>query len=123
MTSIIVFSYPEMILKTTSINFIKNLLSISKLNLFCLDEVHKFIDFELSFRTQFQVLKSCIIPLFKNNYGSCIIPILMMTATLDCSLFNFKQKMLGICIEPRNIFWGTSNSFKKQHPLKNEILH
>lgn len=120
-TSIICFSSPEKLLNIKSIQFIKTIVTNQKLNLFCIDEIHLFVEFGISFRPIFQTLKDKIISLLYNNeHGNgsgnrMKIPILLMSATFDKTMYQIIQSMLGVQIFSNNIFWANASSFKKRH--------
>ena len=42
-----------------------------------------------------------------------IVPMLLMFATFDYTMYGIIQTMLGIKINCNNIFWAESNEFKK----------
>ena len=114
-SSIICFSSPETIVNPLSINFVKKLVGDKKLNLFCFNEIHLFVEFGISFWPQFQMLKDKIISLLYDNDDIMHVPILLMTATFDNIMFHLIQRMLGIQIHSNNIFWSATSSFKKRH--------
>ena len=94
-TSFICYSSPETLLNKITVQFMKTLVERNKLNLFCIDEIHLFLEFGISFRHIFQSLKSKIISIFYNeDNNSMKIPILLMTATFDLQMFSIIQKML-----------------------------
>ena len=114
-TSIICFSSPKKLLNKKSIEFIKTIVSKKKLNLFCIDKIHLFVEFGISFRPIFQSIKDKIISLLYNNDNSVNIPILLMSATFDKTMYHIIQSMLGIRIFSNNIFWADASCFKKRH--------
>ena len=115
-TSIICFSSPETLVHSVTVNFIQQLISKSKLNFFCIDEIHLFLEFGISFRPSFLKLKNKIISLFfKEDKVSMTIPILLMTATFDFNMYCIIQKMLGIQLNSNNVFWAGPYNFRKRH--------
>lgn len=114
-SSIILFTSPEAILHPLSLGFIKNIVSLDMLNLFCIDEVHLFVEFGISFRHEFQLVKTKLLPLLQDDNRRFKIPVLLMTATLDATLFGLIQLLLGINIKQYNIFWGEPASFSKRN--------
>lgn len=115
-TSIIVFTSPETLLKSSCIIFISSLVEKNILRIFCIDKIHLFVKFGLTFRKQFQHLRKKIIDLLRDgNSGSFKLPIILMTATFDAHLLRLLEDMLGLKIESQNIFWGQIQSFQKRH--------
>ena len=103
-TSIIIFTSPEYLLKPHVMSFFVSVVEKDLLRLFCIDEVHLFVQFGLSFRKSFQLLKKSIIDKLKDKEsGQMHVPILCMTATFNNKLMNALEKMLGFTIEKNNI--------------------
>ena len=102
-TSIIVFSSPEtLLLKKPCIQFISDAIDSEILRLFCIDEVHLFVQFGLSFRRQFQELRQVIINYFRvPNTEIYKVPLLFMTATFNNMLMGLLEQMLGIYIDKK----------------------
>ena len=113
-SSIILFTSPETLLQDVWIEFLQNCITKSILRLFCIDEIHLFVEFGLSFRSDFQLLKTKVITLLHEN-GRFIVPIVFMTATFNNNLLHLLQRMLGIQFMLPNIFWGSVHSFSKRH--------
>lgn len=103
-TSGICFSSPEMLLNPKSIDFVILFISSKKINLFCIDEVHLFVEFAISFRLFFQSLKNNIISLLYKDKNTIHIPLLLMSVTFDKSMYHMIQAMLDIQIHSNNIF-------------------
>ena len=115
-TLIIIFASPEALLQTVCIDFVEELVSKKLLQLFCIDEIHLFIQFGLSFRKVFQNLRTSVIHKLKqSNSNHMKIPLLLMTATFNIEYLNLLEKILGIKMLPHNIFWGSYYSFQKRH--------
>ena len=114
-TSIICFTSPETLLNPICIRFVKKLIDSNKLNLLCIDEIHLFLEFGISFRPIFQDMKTKIIKLLHKDSKSLKVPLLMMTATFDLVMFNMIQKMLGINIDREHVFWAEYFTFQKRH--------
>ena len=115
-TSIIIFTSPEYLLKPHVMSFFVSVVEKDLLRLFCIDEVHLFVQFGLSFRQSFQLIKkSTIDKLIDKESGQMHVPILCMTATFNNKLMNLLENMLGFTIEKNNIFWGDMNSFAKRN--------
>ena len=94
------------------------------LNLLCIDEVHLFIDFGLSFRRQFLYLRDKIFNkliethINTNNQSTSTtlkLPILCMTATFNTNLLHLLQQVTNITFNPHRFFWSPNSLFKKRH--------
>ena len=111
-STIYLYSSPECLLKPHYINMLQQLIAKSTLNLICIDEVHQFVSFGTSFRPQFcdlraklfnkiiihgahiQQAESTSVPVGGNVILK--VPLLLMTATLNSTLLNNLQQMIGI---------------------------
>ena len=123
--SFVLFTSPETLLLPTWTNLVDDLLKIRMMNLLCIDEVHLFVDFGLSFRREFLDLRHKVFnKLIKSNGRSNIhsssttalkIPILCMTATFNTKLLSLLQQIMNITFDPRRFFWSQSSLFKKRH--------
>jgi superfamily II DNA helicase RecQ len=91
--SVLLFTSPECIVDEIWINMIKKLLDSNFLKLVCIDKVHRFVEFGLTFRKLFATLKEKFFKLLVNLdynkdsnssvYTVLKIPILFMTATMN----------------------------------------
>ena len=122
--SFILFTSPETIILPTWTKLFDELLQIKMLNLLCIDEVHLFIEFGLSFRRKFLNLRNIVFnKLIKRNINNDIqsntttlkIPIVCMTATFNTNLLQLLQQMTNITFNHRRFFWSPSHLFKKRH--------
>ncbi len=96
------------------------LIELNALNLLCIDEVHLYVDFGLTFRKSFTRLKdkvfaSLIDKDYNEHYTVLKVPVLFMTATFNMGLISLLQRMTGINISYNNYVWGDINDFKKQN--------
>jgi superfamily II DNA helicase RecQ len=104
---------------------IKKLVDSNFLKLVCIDEVHQFVDFGLTFRKSFAALKEKLFKLLVNlNYSKdsntslytvLKIPILFMTATMNHSILGLLQQIVGIQLFLYNIYWGDASYFNKRN--------
>lgn len=114
--TIFLFSSPEEMQRAPWPNLVASLTLKHVLRLACIDEVHQFVMFGLTFRTSFCALKKS---LFKqlidykhlNNNPTSMpthlkVPLLCMTATFDHDLLQLLQRMIGIRFLPSNFFWS-----------------
>ena len=124
--SFVLFTSPEALVLPTWMAFIDDLLKLEMLNLICIDEVHLFIEFGLSFRKDFLSLREKLFnKLIVNNtvlsndttgIGTPLkIPFLCMTATCNMQLLHLLQKMTRITFSHRQLHWSNKDEFKKRH--------
>ena len=114
-TSIILYTSPETLLKDVWTELLSSLIENNLLCLFCIDKIHLFVDYGISFCLQFQKLKSLILGKMTNQNGLFKVPLLMMIATFDKYLLDIAQRMLGFNVSSYNKCWGPSISFQKRH--------
>ena len=81
------------------------------LQLLCVDKVHLFITFGLTFWKSFLQMKSLIYDKLKLQDGNLNTPILYMTATLNNHMLLLLQQTTDTFIYPSNLFWRLSSSF------------
>ena len=81
----------------------------------CIDEIHLYVAYGCSFRKKFQLLLNHLFAKIKLSHESSTIPILLMTATFNNQLLRLLEKMIGIHICNRNIFWADIKKFQKRH--------
>ena len=91
------------------------LLQKNLLRLFCIDEVHLFVEFGVTFRKSFVKMKEIIFDKLKSSDGALHIPIIFMTATFNLELQSLLTQMTGIIVHPYNTCWGIPNSFNRRN--------
>ena len=81
------------------------------LKLVCVDEIHLFVMFGLTFRKEFTLLKASFFRHLIDNSNTvdntngcyCLkVPLLLMTATFNRELISLLEQMIGIKIPPYN---------------------
>ena len=82
-TSIVIFTSPETLLKPIWIEFFNNCHKNRILNLVCIDEIHMFVEFGITFRPSFQSLRHCLFEKIQINETTSDVPILLMTAKIQ----------------------------------------
>jgi superfamily II DNA helicase RecQ len=85
-TSTFLFSSPQALVKEGSvwIGLIDQPIASERLTIVCVDEVHLFVHFGLTFRKEFTQLKTCLfnkIKMSNNEEYKTKVPVLFMTAT------------------------------------------
>ena len=113
--SIILFSSPEVLMTKIWTDMLCVLLRKKLLRLLCIDEVHLFVEFGLTFRKCFLQMKHIIFDKLKSMNGALHIPILFMTATFNLELKSLLTQMTGVDVHPYNICWGILNSFNRRN--------
>ena len=124
-TTVFLFSSPEEIIKPCWCSCLLTLMARKSLKLIVIDEVHQFIDFGLTFRHSFCMLKK---RLFEHvidkkhvlNDPTSLptvlrMPVLCMTATFNSHLVTMLEQMIGIRFLPKNFFWSYKDGMKKRH--------
>ena len=102
-------------------NLIKGIINRKTLKLLCIDEAHQCAHFGTAFRRSFCKLKDHLFKYVIDKTNSCRnppsklkLPILAIIATLNADLLETLQKMIGIAILKRSIFWSSKNEFNKR---------
>lgn len=118
--SIIIFTSPETLIEDVWFTMFERLIELNALNLLCIDEVHLYVDFGLTFRKSFTMLKDKVFAsLIDKHYNEhCTVlkvPVLFMTATFNKGLISLLHQMTGINISYNNYVWGDINDFKKRN--------
>ena len=130
-TAMFLFSSPEEILKPCWISCLISLISKKTLKLICIDEVHQFIDFGISFRKSFCLLKlrlfhhiidhSAVTNKPDQMPSTLKIPVVCMTAAFNATLVTLLEKMINIRFLPKNYFWCGRSGMEKRH-IRIEML-
>ena len=114
-TSFVIFTSPESLLKKQWIKFIDTILDRKFMRLLCIDEIHLYVSYGCSFRKRFQLLLEKLFSKIKLSDNTSSIPILLMTATFNNQLLRMLEKMIGINVSHRNMFWADTKNFQKRH--------
>ena len=109
------FSSPEALMSNVWMEIFSLLLEKKLLRLFCIDEVHLFVEFGVTFRKVFVKMKRLIFDKLKSINGALHVPILFMTATINLELQSLLTQMTGIVVHPYNTCWGTPDSFNRRN--------
>jgi superfamily II DNA helicase RecQ len=116
--SIFIFASPEAL----DIPIWKKMIDVftyqKQLSLVCVDEVHLFVEYAITFRPSFLKLKAILfdkIKAFLNNGSTICVPCLFMTATFNNELKTLLQQMTGLFITPPNTFWSDEASFQRRN--------
>lgn len=121
----ILFTSPEELIQPTWLQLFQDMMEIDMVNLFCIDEVHLFVKYGLSFRKKFSLLQNKVFSKMiddrnnnQNEHGngtSLKVPILCMTATFNAELLELLNKMTNFTIGTQYMFWSNGHDFQKRH--------
>ena len=123
--SIFLYSSPEKLLDPKWSNLVDELIKNKILKLICVDEVHQFVLFTLSFRTDICKLKNSFFKKIKDtsHTHNLRIPLLLMTATMTIELVQQFEQISGIILNPNNYVWASATEISRRHICINfEIL-
>jgi hypothetical protein len=121
-TTIILFSSPQAILnkKFLWLEFIDWLILNNRLSLVCVDEVHLFVHFGLTFRDEFRQLTTGLFNKLKvtGSTKRTAIPLLFMTGTCTRHIVQSIEKIVGIKFDTtHNVFWPGPEDMKHRQVL------
>ena len=130
-TTIFLFSSPESLLKEPWTNLLSNLIKNEVLKQICVDEVHLFIMFAITFRHSFLKLRSLLFNQVKvhnpqqhhnqisthSNIPTCKfkVPIIFMTATFNPRLLFYLERIVGFTIPTPSKFWCDGSTFARRN--------
>ena len=136
-TNVTLFLYtsPECLIREPWKTVVYNLIQRRVLKLVCVDEVHLFVTFGVTFRKEFLMLKNTFFRhlidtpttstatttnTMETNESNASafylkIPLLFMTATLNTELLMLLQKMTGIKLSPDNYLWSKRDDMARRN--------
>ena len=137
-TNITIFLYtsPECLLREPWKSLVVGLINRQVLKLVCVDEVHLFVMFGVTFRKEFTLLKSTFFKYLIDDSGTnnlnsngslplasyLKVPLLLMTATLNADLLRMLQKMIGIRVAPQNYLWSNRDKMARRNIRINVVF-
>ena len=108
-TTVFLFSSPQAIVKNNVwCELIYYLILNNRLSMVCVDEVHLFAHFGMTFRKEFQLLEKKLFRKLRVNDSRArtSVPILFMTATCTASIVERVKAMTGLLFDQMdNVFW------------------
>ena len=123
--TLFIYSSPECLIREPWRSVFRGLINRKVLKLVCLDEVHLFVMFGVTFRKEFTLLKESFFQHIiiqpraqddPNNTGRYLkIPLLFMTATFNSSLLEMLYKMTGVMISPPNYLWSSRTNIARRN--------
>ena len=121
-TLIILFTSPQALLNKHFPwgELLNWLIHHSRLSMVCIDKVHLFVHFGMTFRKEFKDLTPLLFDKLKvakvGNKSRTTIPILFMTATCTKTVVDVIASVTGLNFETDiNVFWPSSSSMTHQH--------
>jgi hypothetical protein len=121
-TTVLLFSSPQAILNKSFLwlELIDWLIVNERLSMLCVDEVHLFVHFGMTFRAEFKSLTPVLFSKLRvrgSNTRSSI-PILFMTATCTKSIVDTVEKIVGFMFDKdSNIFWPRPDEMQHRQVL------
>ena len=123
--TIFIFSSPEFLIKEPWKTTIQTLIANGLLRLVCIDEVHQFVMFGITFRPDFGLLKDSLFEQIIINNSTLPsnetqlsvylkVPLLLMTATFNIELLTILQSMIGIRIQPSMYLWSGREAMQRR---------
>jgi superfamily II DNA helicase RecQ len=121
------FSSPQALVKEGSvwIGLVDALIASKRLSMVCVDKVHLFVHFGLTFRKEFTQLKMCLFNKIKHpncdgansdDKSTTKIPVLFMTATCNTFVVEKLQAFSNLGLEvPANTFWPSAIKVVHRH--------
>ena len=132
--TIFIYTSPECLLREPWNKVFIGLIERKMLQLVCLDEIHMFVMFGLTFRKEFTLLKDSFFKHLVAQYSTDFpshqfsddanrtnlgfylkVPLLLMTATFNTELLKLMENMIGIQVVPQNHLWGGRNSMARRN--------
>jgi superfamily II DNA helicase RecQ len=115
---------PQALVRVDSlwIRLIDGLIAKKRLSMICVDKVHLFVPFGLTFRKEFTQLKTCLFEKIKvanrqdSNTSTTTVPVLFMTATCNKFVVEKLQLFTNLTLSiPDNVFWPTAADMGHRH--------
>jgi superfamily II DNA helicase RecQ len=103
---------------------IDSLIAKRLLSMLCVDEVHLFVQFRLTFRQEFAQLQSALFkklrvkasPSADPSRAHTSVPVLFMTATCNKTMLDQIELLSGLRFDcSNNIFWSTADTMKHRN--------
>ena len=108
------FASPEVLLKWPWASLIDNTMHKQTLTFVCADEVHLYVNFALSFRKSFLLLKTILFDKLKIN-DTLKIPIIVMTATFNNQLLHLLSEITSCEFLDQNKCWSEATEFSRRN--------
>ena len=121
-TTLFIFSSPQAILNKSFLwlDLIDWLIAHGRLSMVCVDELHLFVHFGMTFRDEFKALTPVLFSKLKvqgSNTRSSIL-ILFMTATCTKSIVDTVEKIVGFMFDKQSkVFWPRPEEMQHRQVL------
>jgi superfamily II DNA helicase RecQ len=121
-TTVLLFSSPQAILNKSFLwlELIDWLIANGRLSMVCVDEVHLFVHFGMTFREEFKALTPALFSKLKVRCCNTrsTIPILFMTATCTKSIVETVERIVGFMFDKdSNVFWPQPDEMQHRQVL------
>ena len=119
-TTVFLFVSPQAVLSREWQPVMERLTERKLVRLFCLDEVHLYVSFGLTFRHDFVKLKEVLFKWIryhslKDGSNSVLkVPVLLMTATWDLELARIFELMTGVHPKQELFIWASAKDMKRR---------
>ena len=125
-TTIFLYTSPECLTREPWRSLMVTLIERKVLKLVCIDEIHLFVMFGITFRKEFTLLKNTFFchllckrdPRYTYASGLCHdlkVPLLLMTATFNQSLLGLLETMIGVKVLASNYLWSGRQKMSRRH--------
>ena len=125
-TTIFLYTSPECLMREPWRSVMVKLIDRRVLKLVCIDEIHLFVMFGITFRKEFTLLKNTFFrhlvcnrdPRYSYATGLCHdlkVPLLLMTAAFNNSLLSLLEKMIGVKVLANNFLWCGRGKMTRWH--------
>lgn len=125
-TTVFLYTSPECLAREPWCSIMIKLIDRGSLKLVCIDEIHLYVMFGITFRKEFTLLKKSFFkhlrtergPRYSYASGLCHdlkVPLLLMTATFNKSLLGILEKMIGVKVLPTNFIWSGRDKMSRRN--------
>ena len=131
--TIFLYSSPECLMRQPWRTLMIRLINNGVLKLVCVDEIHLYVMFGLTFRKEFIMLKDSFFKHLidakmqsrnRTNTDLCCylkVPLLLMTATFNPRLVSLMESMIGVKILRENYLWSSRDKMARRN-IKMSVL-
>ena len=125
-STVFLYTSPECLMREPWRSIMVTLIDRRVMKLVCIDEIHLFVMFGITFRKEFTLLKNTFFchlvcdldPRYTYATSLCHdlkVPLLLMTATFNNSLLSLLEKMIGIKVLANNFLWCGRGNMARRH--------
>jgi len=132
-TTVFLYTSPKCLTREPWRSLMVTLINRKVLKLVCIDEIHFFVMFGITFRKEFTLLKNSFFrhilsnrdPRYSYASGLCYdlkVPLLLMTATFNQSLLGLLETMIGVKVLSINYLWSGREKMVRRHIRINILI-